>query len=62
MTDDNLRWGSFETRFGRFGAIVDEDGTMVRFRFHAQRRPPPDLRAVPGPLGLRHTRLPLLFQ
>lgn len=33
------RWGSFDTRFGRFGAVVDEAGTLVRFRFHAERRP-----------------------
>jgi methylated-DNA-[protein]-cysteine S-methyltransferase len=39
MTDSQLRWGSFDTRFGRFGAVVDEDGTMVRFRFHAERKP-----------------------
>jgi len=39
MTDNQLRWGSFETRFGRFGAGVDEEGTMVRFRFNAERRP-----------------------
>lgn len=39
MMDQQLRWGSFDTRFGRFGAVVDENGTMVRFRFHAERRP-----------------------
>jgi methylated-DNA-[protein]-cysteine S-methyltransferase len=39
MTESQLRWGSFETRFGRFGAVVDEAGTLVRFRFHAERRP-----------------------
>jgi len=39
MTESQLRWGSFDTRFGRFGAVVDEDGTMVRFRFHAERQP-----------------------
>jgi methylated-DNA-[protein]-cysteine S-methyltransferase len=39
MTDSQLRWGSFDTRFGRFGAVVNDAGTMVRFRFHAERRP-----------------------
>jgi methylated-DNA-[protein]-cysteine S-methyltransferase len=39
MSNDHLRWGSFETRFGTFGAVVDSDGTLVRFRFHAERRP-----------------------
>ncbi len=39
MTDGQLRWGSFETRFGAFGAVVDGAGTLVRFRFHAERRP-----------------------
>jgi len=39
MTQDQLRWGSFDTRFGRMGAVVDENDTLVRFRFHAQRRP-----------------------
>lgn len=39
MTGSQLRWGSFDTRFGRMGAVVDEAGTMVRFRFHAERRP-----------------------
>ena len=39
MTDNQLRRGSFNTRFGRMGAVVDENGTMVRFRFHAERRP-----------------------
>ncbi len=40
MTDQQtIRWGSFDTRFGRFGAVVDEAGTLVRFRFHAERRP-----------------------
>jgi methylated-DNA-[protein]-cysteine S-methyltransferase len=39
MTENQLRWGSFDTRFGTFGAVVDEAGTLVRFRFHAERRP-----------------------
>lgn len=39
MTESQLRWGSFDTRFGRFGAVVDDEGTLVRFRFHAERRP-----------------------
>jgi methylated-DNA-[protein]-cysteine S-methyltransferase len=39
MSNDHLRWGFFATRFGMFGAVVDEDGTLVRFRFHAERRP-----------------------
>lgn len=39
MTKDNLRWGSFDTRFGRMSAVVDEHGTLVRFRFHAARHP-----------------------
>ncbi|HTQ12873.1 MAG TPA: methylated-DNA--[protein]-cysteine S-methyltransferase [Rhizomicrobium sp.] len=39
MDGSDLRWGSFETRFGVLGAVVDGDGVLVRFRFHAQRRP-----------------------
>lgn len=39
MTESQLRWGSFDTRFGRFGAVVGDEGTLVRFRFHAERRP-----------------------
>lgn len=39
MTENQFRWSSFDTRFGRFGAVVDEEGTLVRFRFHAERRP-----------------------
>lgn len=39
MTEQTYRWSSFDTRFGRFGAVVDEAGTLVRFRFHAARRP-----------------------
>lgn len=39
MTESVLRWGSFETRFGVLGAVVDDAGALVRFRFHAQRRP-----------------------
>jgi methylated-DNA-[protein]-cysteine S-methyltransferase len=39
MSNERLRWGSFDTRFGRFGGVVDEAGTLVRFRFHAERRP-----------------------
>jgi methylated-DNA-[protein]-cysteine S-methyltransferase len=39
MSKERLRWGSFDTRFGTFGAVVEEDGTLVRFRFHAERRP-----------------------
>src|SRR3569832_979621 len=39
MTDNHQRRGTFETRIGRIGAVVDEEGTMVRFRFHAERRP-----------------------
>ena len=53
MTDDNLRWGSFETRFGRFGAIVDDEGTLVRFRFHAQRRP---TRGTEDDAAIAHVR------
>jgi methylated-DNA-[protein]-cysteine S-methyltransferase len=39
MTEATLRWGSFETRFGVLGAVVDGAGILVRFRFHAQRKP-----------------------
>ncbi|MEI9888059.1 MAG: methylated-DNA--[protein]-cysteine S-methyltransferase [Rhizomicrobium sp.] len=39
MTEPTHRWGSFETRFGKFGAVVDKAGTLVRFRFHAERLP-----------------------
>jgi methylated-DNA-[protein]-cysteine S-methyltransferase len=31
MTDDALRWGIIESRFGTFGAWVDERGRLVRF-------------------------------
>ena len=31
MSDDELRWGPIETRFGTFGAWVDRRGRLVRF-------------------------------
>jgi methylated-DNA-[protein]-cysteine S-methyltransferase len=40
MTDAAHRWGAFDTRFGTFAASVDEQGRLVRFHFHADKRQP----------------------
>ena len=40
MTESDHRWGAFDTRFGIFAASVDAEGRLVRFHFHADKRPP----------------------
>jgi methylated-DNA-[protein]-cysteine S-methyltransferase len=37
MTNDGLRWGIIESRFGTFGAWVDARGRLVRFWLNVNR-------------------------
>jgi len=53
MTETTHRWGRFETRFGTFAATVDEEGRLVRFHFHADRRDP---RGVRDDAVIEHVR------
>ena len=39
MTDTSFRWGLIPTRFSTFAAAVDEQGRVVRFWLHADRKP-----------------------
>ncbi len=39
MTDTSFRWGLISTRFSTFAAAVDEQGRVVRFWLHADRKP-----------------------
>ncbi|HEY4942972.1 MAG TPA: methylated-DNA--[protein]-cysteine S-methyltransferase [Rhizomicrobium sp.] len=37
MTENAYRWSAFDTRFAKFAAAVDDDGSVVRFWLHADR-------------------------
>lgn len=37
MSDDDLRWGPVETRFGTFGVWVDARGRLARLRLNLRR-------------------------
>lgn len=39
MTDTSYRWGLIPTRFSTFAAAVDEQGRVVRFWLHTDRKP-----------------------
>lgn len=52
MTKSNHRWGVIETRFGKFTASVDDADRLVRFSFHAERRP----SGVEDDAAVKHVR------